>query len=241
MKLSSADKAMLITFSGASLLVLIFFFLGVEPYQNPNQEEEFIEIPVVQELEEEKEEVLKDIARNKVRSHRAYNSSKLNKESKELFEKEDAVRNAIEQQQLKTVQDLTEETKNALAESRKKQEQSLSEHKEQVRQQIEEREQERERRNAAAIRESTVSYNLIDRDAIFIPNPVYTCSAQGKIVLNISVNGQGAVRQMAYNKKASTSSNGCLLDQALEYANQAIFSSSSKSSQLGSITFNFQS
>ena len=57
MKLSSADKAMFITFTGACLLVLVFFFLGVKPFENPNPEEEFIEIPVIQEIEEEQEEV----------------------------------------------------------------------------------------------------------------------------------------------------------------------------------------
>lgn len=240
MKLTPADKAMLITFSGASLLVLIFFFLGVKPYQNPNPEEEFIEIPVVQEIEEEQEEAQKVIASNKLTSHRAYNSSELRRESKALFEQEDAVRKAIEEQQLKSVQDLTTENENALSDSRKKQEQALIDHKETVRKQIEARELERERKNAAAKRESTVSYNLVNRDAIYIPNPVYTCDARGKIVLNITVSAKGAITQMTYNKKASTSENGCLIDQALTYANDALFNTSQKSSQLGSITFNFQ-
>ena len=239
MKLSSADKAMLITFTGASLLVLVFFFLGVKPFENPNPEEAFIEIPVVQEQELEEEE-LQPVNRKTPRSHQAYNTSELRRESKELFEEEDAVRKAIEQQQLKSVQDLTAQNENALSESRKKQEQELKEHNEEVRQQIEAREAERERRNALAKRESTVSYHLIERQAIYIPNPVYTCDAQGKIVLNITVNNKGGVTQMAFNKKASTSINGCLIDQALAYANEALFSSSQKSTQLGSITFSFQ-
>lgn len=240
MKLSPADKAMLITFTGASLLVLVFFFLGVKPYQDPNPEEAFIEIPVVQELEDEQEEEQKTIASNKVSSHRAYNASELLKESKELFEQEDAVRKAIEEQQLKSVQDLTSETENALAQSRKKQEKAIEDHKEEVRKQIEARERERDRKNAAAKRESTVSYNLVGRTARYIPNPVYTCDARGKIVLAITVNNKGAITQMTLNKKASTSLNGCLIDQALAYANDAIFSSSSIGTQLGSITFNFQ-
>jgi len=240
MKLSHADKAMFITFGGASFLVLIFFFLGVKPFENPNPEEEFIEIPIIQELEDDQEIESQPITRNRVRSHQAYNSSELRKESEALFEQEDAVRKALEEQQLKSVQELTSETENALTESRKQQEEALAAHSEEVRQQIAAREQERERRNAAAIRESTVSFNLLDRTAVFIPNPVYTCDAQGKIVLNISVNNKGAVTQMAYNKKASTSSNGCLIDQALAYANDAFFSSSSNPSQLGSISFSFQ-
>ena len=70
MKLSSADKAMLITFTGASLLVLVFFFLGVKPFENPNPEEAFIEIPVVQEQELEEEE-LQPVNRKTPRSHQA--------------------------------------------------------------------------------------------------------------------------------------------------------------------------
>ncbi len=241
MKLSSADKAMFITFTGACLLVLVFFFLGVKPFENPNPEEEFIEIPVIQEMEEEQEEVSKPIASNNVQSHRAYNTSQqLKKESKELFDQEDEIRKAIEARQLKSVQDLTAETENTLSESRKKQELALEQHKEEVRAQIEARERERERRNAAAKRESTVSYHLVDRDARFIPNPVYTCDARGKIVLNITVNNKGAITQMTFNKKASTSENGCLIDQAQAYAKDAIFSASQKATQLGSITFNFQ-
>lgn len=240
MKLSSADKAMFITFTGACLLVLVFFFLGVKPFENPNPDEEFIEIPVIQEIEEQGE-VSKPIASNNVQSHRAYNTSQqLKKESKELFDQEDEIRKAIEARQLKSVQDLTVETENALSESRKKQELALEQHKEEVRAQIEARERERDRRNAAAKRESTVSYHLVGRDVRFIPNPVYTCDARGKIVLNITVNSKGAITQMTFNKKASTSENGCLIDQAQAYAKDAIFSASQKTTQLGSITFNFQ-
>lgn len=240
MKLSPADKAMLITFTGASMLVLVFFFLGVKPYQNPNPEEEFIEIPVVQEIEEELQEQQKVVARNRARSHRAYNSNQLEQEAKELLEQEDAVRKAIEQQRLSSVKDLNAATENALSESKRKREEEVALHNDEVRDQIEAREKERERRLAAGKRESTVSYNLVNRQAIYIPNPVYTCDAQGKIVLNITVNGKGAVTQMTYNTNASSSTNGCLIDQARAYAKDAIFDSSQKATQLGSITFNFQ-
>ena len=230
---------MLITFTGASLLILVFFFLGVKPFENPNPEEAFIEIPVVQEQELKN---LKTTTKQQryIRSHSAYNNRELRKESEELFEKEDAVRRAIAEQQLKSVHDLTTENENALSESQKLQQQSLEEHKKEVREQIEAREKERAARFAAGKRESTVSYNLVDRDAIYIPNPVYTCDARGKIVLNITVNSKGAVTQMDYNSSASSSSNGCLIDQARAYAKDAIFTSAKKASQLGSITFNFQ-
>ena len=229
---------MLITFTGASLLVLVFFFLGVKPFENPNSEEQFIEIPVVQEFDKE-EQPQKTVARRKVRSHRAFNARELERETQELFEQEDAVRKAIEHQRA-SVKDLNNATENALSERKKKQQDELAQRKGEVRKQIEAREKERAARLAAGKRESTVSYNLIDRQAIYIPNPVYTCDAQGKVVLNISVNSKGTVTEMIYNSNASNSSNGCLIDQARAYAKDAIFTSAQKATQLGSITFNFQ-
>ncbi len=89
-------------------------------------------------------------------------------------------------------------------------------------------------------RNTTISYQLVDRKAIELPNPVYTCTASGKVVINIEVNGSGNVVKTSYNKAASTTANGCLIDAATEYSQNADFSKDlSKKSQLGTITFNF--
>ncbi len=240
MKLSHQDKSMLITFSGACFLVLVFFFLGVRPYQNPNPEEEFIEIPVIQEpLEEElvKEETTTQQSAQ-VKSHQAYNASELRNESRELFKEDDPVRRAIEQQQLKSVEDLVSENEKTLEEHQKSREIAMAERKERIKTQIEERE--KERANKKGNRESTVSYDLKGRNAIRIPNPVYTCDAIGTIVLSIEVNSNGVIIKKEFNKKASTSSNGCLIDQALIYASEAYFDRASEVSQKGTITFYFQ-
>jgi hypothetical protein len=86
---------------------------------------------------------------------------------------------------------------------------------------------------------STMSYSLVGRDDIFIPTPIYLCENGGKIVVNITVNSKGEVTD-AYANTSSTSSNECLIDHAIEYAKQAIFSAdASKPSQIGSITFYF--
>ena len=239
MKLSPQDKSMLITFSGACFLVLVFFFLGVRPYQNPNPEEEFIEIPVIQEpLEEEalKEEIAQRPA--EVKSHQAYNASELRNESREFFKEEDPIREAIEQQQLGSVEDLNADNEKTLEEHQKSREIAMAERKERIKAQIEERE--KERNSKKGNRESTVSYDLKGRNAIRIPNPVYTCDAIGTVVLSIEVNSNGAIVKKEYDKKASTSSNGCLIDQALIYASEAYFDSSSQASQKGTITFYFQ-
>ena len=79
--------------------------------------------------------------------------------------------------------------------------------------------------NTSSNRRSTVNYQLKDRNAIQIPNPVYTCDATGRVVINIQVSGAGGVSKVTFNKNASSTSNGCLVDQALEYAKQAIFNS----------------
>lgn len=240
MKLSHQDKSMLITFSGACLLVLVFFFLGVKPYQNPNPEEEFIAIPVIQETLEE-EEIKEDVTQQQlqVKSHQAYNASELRSESRELFKEDDPIRKAIEEQQLRSVEDLEAENEKTLEERKKSTELAMAERKERIKTQIEERE--KERASKKGNRESTVSYDLKGRNALRIPNPVYTCDAIGSIVLDIEVSNTGTITKKEYNKKASTSSNGCLIDQALIYASEAYFdSSSSSASQKGTITFYFQ-
>lgn len=86
---------------------------------------------------------------------------------------------------------------------------------------------------------STNSFRLVGRDALFFPNPVYTCQASGKVVVNITVNAQGTVINAAINETSSTTANGCLWDMALEYANRARFSKSGRSSQLGTISYVF--
>jgi hypothetical protein len=240
MKLNHQDKSMLITFSGACFLVLIFFFLGVSPYENPNPDEEFIEIPVIQEslLEEEVEEKETTTQKSVVKSHQAYNSSELRNESKALFSEDDPIRKAIEEQKLQSVEDLVAENEKTLEEHQKSRELAMAERNERIKDQIDARE--KERNSKKGNRESTVSYNLKGRNAVVIPNPVYRCDALGKIVLNIEVNSTGTITKKEYNKKASTSSNGCLIDQALLYASDALFNSTSTTSQKGTITFNFQ-
>lgn len=91
-----------------------------------------------------------------------------------------------------------------------------------------------------ANRRTTVSYLLQNRTHLFLPNPVYTCTGSGKIVINIEVNTLGEVKKTAWNKRASTVGDQCLIDAALEYASQAKFTSdASRKKQLGTITFNF--
>ncbi|PKA82678.1 hypothetical protein ATE92_0814 [Ulvibacter sp. MAR_2010_11] len=92
----------------------------------------------------------------------------------------------------------------------------------------------------AKSRKTTISYSLVDRKALYLPNPVYTCEGSGKVVITIEVNNLGKVVKTAYNKSASTTANECLIDSALEYAKEARFTTDpGNTQQLGTISYNF--
>lgn len=241
MRLSPSDKALLISITGASLLVLIFFFLGVKPYQGEIAEE-FIEIPIVSEAEEPD---LKEIdterrsGQSTKKSHQIYNASALRKEAKSL-EEDDAVRKAIEAQKINSVENLNAENESRLTALQTEGTLALETKKEEVQAAINAREAARNKKKKSAYRQSTVGYSLEGRQALKIPNPVYTCDARGIIVINITVNHQGAIIKKVFNKQASTSTNGCLIDQAMDYLSRAYFDTSSKLSQIGTVTYDFQ-
>lgn len=240
MKISHSDKALLITVAGASLLILVFFFLGVKPYQG--EIEEFIEIPIIAETLENESEIFEEVQppeRQPSRSNQAYNTAQLRKESKS-FQEEDEIRKAIEAQKQGSVQDLNADNEARLAALQGESEIALEVKKEEIQANIDAREADRNKKKKSAYRQSTVSYNLVDRTALALPNPVYTCDAYGKVVINITVNDKGTIIDKSFNKNASTSSNGCLIDQAMEYLNRSYFDKGKKSKQLGSVTFEFQ-
>ncbi|WP_353779170.1 hypothetical protein [Winogradskyella sp. 3972H.M.0a.05] len=86
---------------------------------------------------------------------------------------------------------------------------------------------------------STLTYSLKGRTLLEYNTPRYLCEISGKMVINITVNAQGAVTD-AYVNTTSTSTNECLIEHALEYAKAVTFDTSSNTSQLGSITFYFK-
>lgn len=88
-------------------------------------------------------------------------------------------------------------------------------------------------------RNSSMYYNLSGRNVTDFPNPIYTCEKPGKIVVNIVVDGFGNVIETSLNEASSTSSDGCLVERALQYAAQASFNTSNNQSQAGTITYIF--
>lgn len=94
---------------------------------------------------------------------------------------------------------------------------------------------------SGSLRNSSISFSLRGRNPVSIPNPIYTCDLPGKIVVNITVNVKGQVIKTEINKASSNSDNECLIEKALEYAANAVFSSlAGRNEQPGTITYNFK-
>ncbi|MGB3775914.1 MAG: hypothetical protein WA951_11710 [Leeuwenhoekiella sp.] len=239
MNISPQDKAFLITFGSACILVLVFFFTTINPFDKQLAAEEFMDIPIIEEPEQLEELLKEELAtENEPISHQLKNESQLQEEAEKFFSQEDQVREALAQQETNTEEqaDTGEENTDyqdkltallAKAEAAKnnkpKNEKKVAAPK-----------------PSSTSRRTTISYILNSRNAVKIPNPVYTCDAVGKVVINVQVNGNGSVTRTSFNSAASTTSNGCLVDQALDYASRAIFTDATRNAQLGSITFEFQ-
>lgn len=117
----------------------------------------------------------------------------------------------------------------------------LAKRREEKRKQLGEKEaKKKEFTNNLAEKRTSISYSLLNRNAYDLPPPIYTCIEGGKVVINIKVDSDGYVTETSFNEKSSTTSNGCLVDNAMAYAQKAYFNSSSKASQKGTITYLFQ-
>jgi len=88
-------------------------------------------------------------------------------------------------------------------------------------------------------RNSSMYYHLTGRNVIDFPNPIYTCEKSGKIVVNIIVDSAGKVIETSLNQASSTSSDWCLIENALNYASKATFNPSENKTQSGTITYLF--
>ncbi|MGY5849089.1 hypothetical protein [Salegentibacter sp. F14] len=96
-------------------------------------------------------------------------------------------------------------------------------------------------RKSGSLRSSSISFSLKGRNAVSIPNPVYTCDRAGKVVINIRVDASGRVLETSLNKASSSTTNQCLIDNALRYAADALFSQlPGRDNQPGTITYEFQ-
>lgn len=224
MILSNSNKALIITILLSSTVVLMAFNVHIskknkliaETYFDVLPEEEFFE-----EIES-LEEILESF--NTLTTNKAFNENKLkddfeDDDFKETMDKLNARHEAKSTLEEKEIEIPEPESTEAFDDINKL---------------IED-----QKNKDSANENSSISYSLVNRKKVHIPPPIYLCEESGKIVINITVNANGNVIETDYNY-ASTSSNGCLIDHALEYAKASTFTAdASKPSQLGTITFIF--
>jgi len=87
---------------------------------------------------------------------------------------------------------------------------------------------------------AVVTYDIEDRTDRNLPVPAYKCKSAGKVVIDVEVNALGEVKSATVNLAQSTS-NECLVGEALKSAQQSLFNSSSSKGkkQRGTITYQF--
>ena len=83
--------------------------------------------------------------------------------------------------------------------------------------------------------------NLEKRTAVYVPVPVYKCEGSGKVVVEITVNNEGAVIGTNILKHESNINDECLFNTAENYASLTRFNSDSQTQQKqkGSIIYFF--
>lgn len=240
MNLNRSQLSFIITFFSLTIVILLLFniHLGSE-----EQEEYIIEMSLMnEELEKIIEELEKqeDLANaDPIKSHMAFNET-----AKSSFE---------EPEPLKTLEEILEEKEASMNEEEFDEFlnsdsdyaaglKEIVKKREEKKQQLEEAEAKKtEFTNNLKERKTSISYSLIDRKNYLLPPPIYTCIEGGKVVINIEVDASGNVIDADFNEKSSNTSNGCLVDNAIAYALKAQFSSASRASQKGTITYLFQS
>ena len=237
MDLNRKQLSLLITIFTMAIILLLFYNIRLGQQQ---EEEYVVEMAVLddeelEELLEEKPE-LKEIAQaESVKSHRAFNETAKpsygNPEPLKTLEELMEERALTSQTNGTTDSDGFAERVKELAKKREEQKQLLGE-----------READKKTfTNNLKEKRTSISYSLVDRNAYHLPPPIYTCIEGGKVVININVDKNGYVTDANFNEKSSTTNNYCLIENAIAYALQAEFSTGSADSQIGTITYLFQS
>lgn len=231
-------KALIITILIFSILILLMYNIKISN-ESKKIRETLIELndlrpePVTEEQPEEQESQEPQPSSPTVQTHEAFNQNReesqrnLDSRLDEIFQKNAAQQEAAEE-------DASQTSRGDVVLNPKRQEQK---------QEASQGDNSSEKTSVkeGSLRNSSISFSLRGRRAVFIPNPIYTCDTSGKVVVNITVNANGDVVRTSVNKSASTTSNECLTDRALEYAQNARFSRlPGRDSQPGTITYNFQ-
>lgn len=241
MNLTRSHLSLLITIFSMAIIVLGLY----NTHLNSTEKEEYlIEMAILdeEELEEvakEQEELQEELTKSEsIKSHMAFN--------------ETAKASYGNPEPLKTLDELMEESESS-SDSEETSEllssdggyaaslKELRKKRKETKQLLGEREAQKDvPTNNLAKRKTSVSYSLIDRNHFSLPIPIYTCIEGGKIVINIVVDTNGNVVEATFNKKSSSTENGCLIDNAINYALKSQFNKATKDAQKGTITYLFQ-
>lgn len=236
MDLFEKHKALIITVLFCSVLILGLYNFNLSQKKKIEQQmlvdlEEYTE---AEETEEEKpeEEPEPETTQNSPKTHRAFNENQeareenFNRELDEILEKNSA------RQEQSSDSDNSTSTTGTFATGKKSENNKRSDG-DNTSKDIS--------TQSGSLRNSSISFSLRGRNAVSIPNPIYTCDLPGKIVVNITVNAEGRVIDTNINKASSNSDNECLTEKALEYALNARFSRlAGRNEQPGTITYNFK-
>ena len=236
MNLSDKHKALLITLLLSGTVILCVFNLSLKT-QDELIVESYYEIEPEKELTPEEAkllEALEKINASKAETNSAFNETEKNKHFAQAYQQiappEDYVPASSEES------DGADDSSNSI-DDKKPLKPAIN--KEELSAYSKVNDLLKKQQNEGVNTKSTISFSLVNRKKIYIPIPVYLCEVDGKIVVNITVDGNGKVID-TYINTSSTSSNECLIEHALKYAKDSRFSADvSKNTQLGSITFSF--
>lgn len=236
MHLSNQHKALLLTFLVAATVVLSVFSFSLKQQQE-RIAESYFELEPEEELTEEEIKIIEALEKlnsSKAETNSAFNETKkanhFAQAYKTIAPPKDYVPKTSDIDSDQALNNYKEKYKNN----------HLDELNEEALSQFDKandvlKKQQEETNNA----NSTIGFSLKGRTKVHIPIPVYLCEVNGKIVVNITVNASGHVID-AYVNTSSNSDNECLIEHALDYAKESVFSAdASKPTQIGSITFNF--
>ncbi|MGY3792137.1 hypothetical protein [Aquimarina sp. 433] len=232
MQFIEKHKALIITSMLMGIFVLTLYNINMVN-KKKEQSEILMEIPeeLMEELakqEEPEEEIAPEENRELIASKRTHDAFNEDFEDSEDFE-----------QRLKSLTETAEATKQT------SDNEEMVEGEEIVNEEIIEEKVEESKKDEKPIseevnnRNSSVTFTLKGRQKKDIPNPIYTCNGSGKVVIKIEVNQNGYVTDAKVDKKRSTTRNECLFENAINYARDALFSSSEIEEQKGFITYYF--
>jgi hypothetical protein len=234
MNFNYSYKAFLITSLLFGILFLLMYSINLSRYKEEVIEEYDIEYAEEKILAEEEDIAITTPELVKVETNRAYN------EAEKFMKQIENQRDEVEENTESKLAEIDAAIKNTSANESgiEKAREAIKANKEKLARNNESTS--KSTAKTAANRNTTISYRLVNRKSLFLPNPVYTCEGGGKVVINIEVDLLGKIRKASYNRSASTTTNECLIDSALEYASRARFTTSAGADdQLGTITYNF--